>query len=229
MGSPVDVGFGNGVPLYAGLALTSHNDGIISTATLDNLFISGSFEYDLQNFSASVNLDKTVTLDWVTTVESNLEKFTIEHSSDNINFTDIESVAALNQGHFTEDYSSLDSNPSQGFNYYRLRMMTVAGIVRYSVLATVWISSLSSPTVYPNPVTYNGGSTTPLTAYVAQGDEEVKFVNVYDISGRAAFQITNTAKTGITEIPVSSLSNGVYIVEIITAQSVYKTKLVVRN
>jgi hypothetical protein len=229
LGSPVDAGFGNGVPVYAGLALTSHNNGVVSTATLDNLFISGSFEYDLQNFTASLNLDKMVTLDWVTTVESNLEKFTIEHSSDNINFTDIESVAAANQGHYTEEYSTVDSSPSQGLNYYRLRMMTVVGIIRYSALATVWINSLSSPTIYPNPVSYVAGSTAPLTAYVAQGDEEVKFVNVYDISGRTALQITNSSKTGLTEIPVSSLSNGVYIIEIITAQSVYKTKLVVRN
>jgi hypothetical protein len=229
VGTPVDAGFGNGIPVYAGLALTSHNNGVLSTATLDNLYISGSFEYDLQNFTANLNLDKTVALDWVTTVESNLEKFTVERSSDNITFTDIETLAAANQGHYTQEYSTVDNHPAKGLNYYKLRMMTVVGIVKYSALVSVWISTAVSPSVYPNPVSHVPGDSGPLIAYVAGGDEEVKFINVYDFAGRLAIQITNTSTTNLTEIPVSSLSNGIYIVEIKTAHSTYRDRLTVLN
>jgi len=229
VGSAVDAGFGNGTPVYAGFALTSHLNGMLSTATIGNLFISGSYDYDLQIFSASLNLDKTVTLQWTTTLESNLKEFVVERSSDNINFIEIETIPAVNQGRFTQNYSANDMSPLQGLSYYRLRMATNDGIIKYSSIVTVWISSLASPTVYPNPVSAISGSTTTLTAYVAKGDEEIKYVNLYDVTGRPAIQITNSSKTGLTEIPVSSLSNGIYIVEIITSQSVYRTKLTVRN
>jgi hypothetical protein len=225
----VDAGFGAGEPIYAGLALSSHNNEILSTATLDNLYISGSFDYSLQSFTASLNVDKTVTLDWVTTVESNLEKFTVEHSVDNVNFTDIATLAAANQGHYTQEYSTKDTIPVTGINYYKLRMMTVVGIVQYSALASVVVSEGSAPSVFPNPATPVTGASGPRAVYVTSGNEPVKFVNIYDLAGRVLLKITATGTSNVTEIPVSSLSNGIYIVEIRTAHSTYKERLIVVN
>jgi hypothetical protein len=232
LGNPTDVGFGNGTPIYMGLALTSHSNGVISTATLDNLSISGSFDYTLENFSGSLNLDKTVALQWSTTLESNLEQFVIERSGDNVSYSSLDSVSAVNQGRFAQKYSNIDLRPNQGFNYYRLRMVTNDGIVKYSAAVVIWINSLAAPTVYPNPTLSSSvgiNKALPQTVYIAKGDEAVLFINFYSISGTQVLRATSESSTGLTEISVSSLSNGIYIVEIITDKSVYKTKLTVRN
>ena len=227
VGNPIDVGFGNGTPLYSGFALTSHNNSVIATSTIDNLFITGSFEYELQSFNASLNLNKAVTLQWATTLESNIQKFIIEKSKNSGDYVTIDSTTAVNQGRFTQKYTRDDPSVSLGLSYYRLRMLTTDGITKYSAPVAVWVSSLASPTIYPNPAPEKGAQ----TFNVAQGDENepVKFVNLYDMSGRPVTNITSNSTTGITEISISSVPNGTYIVEIITSKTRYTTKLIIRN
>jgi hypothetical protein len=227
IGNAVNAGFGNGTPVYAGLALTSHNNGVISIAALDNLFITGSFEYELQSFTASLNLNKSVSLQWTTTLESNVQSFVIERALNGGFYNAIDTVSAANQGRFTQKYSSVDPSVVSGMYYYRLKMVTSEGIVKYSAVANVFVSSLSAPLVYPNPAPATGGQT--LT--IAQGDENepVKFVNIYDINGRLASKYTCTSTNGITEIIISGIPNGLYIVEVITTKSTYKTKVVIKN
>lgn len=227
VGDPVAASFGDGTPVYVGFAITSHNNGILSTAILDNLFITGAYEYALQTFTTSLNLDKTVNVQWTTTLESNVLKYVIERSTDMTSFTKVDSTSAVNQGHFTQNYSRQDSPSGTGYFYYRLKMITSDGIIKYSTVSAVYVSSNQSPSVFPNPAPATGSQ----TFSVAQGDENepVKFVNLYDINGRNVAQFSSSSTNGITELNISNLSNGVYTVEIITNRSTYKTKLVIRN
>lgn len=192
----------------------------------DNLFISGSFEYELQNFSASLSLDKTVTLQWATILESNVQRYSIERSWGNLNsFVKIDSVSAINQGKFTQTYHRTDGLPGAGLIFYRLRMTTSDGILRYSAPVNVWISDNAAPVVYPNPT-----DCAP-SVNITQGDvsDPVKFVNIYAASGQTVARITTTTTTGINSIAVNALPNGLYFLEIITEKTVYRTRLVVRN
>ena len=95
----MDVGFGNGVPVYAGLAITSHDNTILSTATVDNYtFTTGVLPVELLSFNADLNLSHKVDLAWTTTLEMNSSYFIIERSTSDYHFKAIDTVKALNNG-----------------------------------------------------------------------------------------------------------------------------------
>ena len=55
VGNTVDTGFGNGLPVYAGLAITSHDNAVLSTAHVDNYSLGGmSLPLKLISFTGSI-------------------------------------------------------------------------------------------------------------------------------------------------------------------------------
>lgn len=108
MGNPVDVGFGTNVPVYAGIALSSHNINYVTKATVDSYLFSGMLDIELQNFQATVSLENTVDLAWTTTLENNIQSFTVERSMDNLHYEDLDTVVAENNGNITLAYATED-------------------------------------------------------------------------------------------------------------------------
>jgi hypothetical protein len=53
VGTPVNSNFGNGAPVYAGLAITSHDNSTLSTAHVDNFTTGGVAELKLISFTAA--------------------------------------------------------------------------------------------------------------------------------------------------------------------------------
>jgi hypothetical protein len=222
LGNNLDAGFGDGTPVYAGLALTSHDNGILSTAKVDNCSIGGEQQLNLYQFTASLTLDKTVALNWITTLESNVLNFVIERSKqENTGYTPIDTIAAENGGSVTETYFAEDKSPSNGINYYRLKIISVDGSIRYSEVVAVRITDSKAPFLFPNPV--------KSVLHIFQGTEPIKFINLYDIMGRHVGSFSNPAGNNSINFPVSSYANGIYVIEIRTEQSVYRQKIVVSN
>jgi F5/8 type C domain/Secretion system C-terminal sorting domain len=221
LGNPVDAGFGAGMPIYAGLALTSHNDGILSVATVDNYLLGGAFQqFNLQRFTGSLNLDKTVTLGWITTIEVNLQSFIVERSTDMNHYIPIDTVAAVNNGAYTQTYHLDDKTPAV-INYYRLRITNMDGSVSYSEPVFIRVTSSNAPLLYPNPAKGQ--------VHVAKGTEPIRLINIYDLDGRLVKSFGNENNNAVMDLPVSSYANGIYILEIRTPQSVYRQKLLVVN
>jgi len=220
IGNQIDLGFGNGSPVYAGLALTSHNNYTLSTATIDNYSLTGIVSVNLQSFTGSLNLSKQVELEWTTTLEINISNFVIERSADNIHYTDIDTIAAVNSGRFTVNYQRRDDSPLNGINYYRLRITDIDGKITYSSLVVIRVTDSKAPLLYPNPA--------PQFVNIAAGTEVIKFVNIYDLAGKSVMRMNNTDNTGIITIRTGRMAAGLYIVEIRTASSIYREKLVER-
>jgi hypothetical protein len=221
VGQPTELGFGADLPVYAGLSVTSYSNTVLSKATIDNYMISGIMELELKSFTASVTLSKTVMLDWVTTLEGNIGSFTIEKSDNNINYTDVDSIAAVNKGKFVQNYSYQVMNPKKGVNYFRLRIRTLDGKISYSALVYVNISDSPAPTVYPNPAKEK--------VNVAQNTTDpIRYVRVFDISGALVKTINNEA-ANTPVLAITGLTNGIYIMEIKTATSVFRKKFVIAN
>ncbi len=222
-GDPVNAGFGgDSVPVYAGLALTSHDNNTLSTATVDNyLLTSGTLPLQLLSFTASLSLRQTVNLQWVTASEKGVKNFVIEKSSDNIQYKDLATVAAENSGEYAVTYNYEDKFPVQGINYYRLRITGLDGSVTYSAVAFAKLTGTKAPLLLPNPASN--------MLYITQGSETIKFINMYDISGRLVNRISNTGAANVISVPVNNLANSTYIVEMRTATTVYREKLVVYN
>ncbi|HZY78125.1 MAG TPA: discoidin domain-containing protein [Cyclobacteriaceae bacterium] len=226
LGNPVDVGFGTNTPVYAGIALTSHNINMLTHAKVDSYLFSGLLDVELQHFTATVNLENTVDLAWTTTLENEIQSFTVERSADNLHYNDIDTVAAKNDGNITLAYTSKDAKPPEGFIYYRLRITATDGRVSYSApvalsfMVGVGDTKEGLPVVYPNP--------SKARLYVKRGEEEIKMITMYDPAGKMVTHLEGDLEE-TTEIPVWMMANGIYVVEVRTRERVYRDKVVIRN
>jgi len=220
VGDPVDAGFGS-VPVYAGLALCGHNNSVLSVATIDNYQVYGTGQVALQNFTASLTLNKTVALQWITTLETNLQDFVVQRSNNNVNYVDIDSLPAVNNGEFTQTYNDEDKSPLPNINYYRLLITSLDGTKSYSAPVYVKVSTAVAPLLYPNPATQG-------FIHIEQGEDGIKAVNLYDITGRVVIGGKSSLTTTV-DIPVFPLVNGLYVIEIITEKAVYRERLIIQN
>jgi len=76
----------------------------------------------------------------------------VEKSFDGIHFTTANTVAANNAA--LSNYSWLDVQAAEGYNYYRIKSVDVNGKAEYSKVVKVFIGTpRKAITVYPNPVT----------------------------------------------------------------------------
>jgi hypothetical protein len=221
IGSTVDAGFGNGVPDYAGLAIVSHNNAILSTATVSNYSFSGGvLPVKLSSFNAALNLAHKVDVKWTTTLEMNSSYFIVERSTAGNRFEAIDTVKAVNNGSFTRVYHSIDNYPAIGNNYYRIKIVDIDGYTGYSALAFVRVNDVKSPLIYPNP--------DKAFVNVAKGSDEIKFITIYDITGKALIRVNNATGNNTIQIPATNLLRGTYIVEITTSTSIFRDKLLIQ-
>lgn len=114
----------------------------------DNAFI---LPVSVTNFRAQQNGDKAL-LSWMSNNETNIEKYVIERSADNMSYTVIGSVAALNSGTLGTPYTFTDLMPAEGKNYYRIKIVEKDGTTYYTNTQTLNFSRNSFIKVYPNPV-----------------------------------------------------------------------------
>lgn len=219
VGQPTELGFGADVPVYIGLSISSYSNTVLSKATVDNYLFSGIMELELKSFTASLTLSKTVMLNWVTTLEGNIGSFVVEKSADNLHYTDVDTVAAVNKGKFMNTYTYEVMNPYKGNNYYRLRIVSLDGKTSYSAPAYVNIGNSSAPTLYPNP------GKDKIT--VAQSTDPIRSLKIFDIGGALLRTINNSNND--TTITVTGLITGVYIMEIRTSTSIFRKKFVIIN
>jgi hypothetical protein len=221
VGNTVDAGFGNGFPVYAGLAITSHDNSTLSTAHVDNYVLGGTLPLKLISFTGRLTLNQTVALEWITTRETRTKYFVVERTKDNMYYKAIDTIYAENNGEFTQNYDATDYYPSLGMNYYRLKIVDMDGKISYSPVAAVRVAHTKAPLMYPNPA----------NSYVniAPGTDLIRQVTIYNILGKTILRIPNTSSQGLLKIPTYSFANGLYFVEIRTAEAVYREKLIVHN
>lgn len=92
-----------------------------------------------------------VLLEWTTQAEINSKQFDIEQSSNGESFTKIGSVLSTNQTAGLVSYRFIDSKPSIGANFYRLRMIDKNNQSSTSVVKRVDFEKASTVVLYPNP------------------------------------------------------------------------------
>ena len=221
VGNTVDAGFGNGSPVYAGLAITSHDNAVLSTAHVDNYSLGGVLAVKLISFAASLTLNHTVNLEWTTTRESKTNYFIVERTKDFWNYSTVDTIYAENNGEFTQNYETTDLHPLSGISYYRLKIVDMDGKASYSPIAAVRVATTRAPLMYPNPA----------NSYVniAQGADAIKQITIYNVVGRTVLRIPNASSQSIIKIPTYALSAGLYFIEIRTAKAVYRDKLIKAN
>ena len=138
----------------------------------------------LTSFTAKANKAGAVNLAWSTASEQNNAYFEVTRATDGVNFTKISQVAGSGNANTTQNYSTTDSKPVAGTNYYRLKQVDNDG--KFA------LSSIVSATV--------GLGNGNLTVSVAANRSAVKINYTAAADGNASFSIYNTAGVKLTTV-----------------------------
>jgi hypothetical protein len=199
------------------------NPTYFTLASVDNVL-----PIELKSFDATYKND-IVEIIWTTATEKNNAYFTVERSSNGLNYDSILSVKGAGDSKLILHYHEIDLNPLSGISYYRLRQTDYDGETKVSHVVRVENTGTkaSSISVYPNPS--------------ATGEDVfVKMVN--DHSTAAQLVICNVAGlvfySGEVDLTVAinirdlrltyNLERGVYLVKIVTAGLVDIKKIIIK-
>lgn len=160
---------------------------------------------------------------WTTELESHIEYFELERSSNGINFSPINRQDARNAAG-PNNYSFDDKSFLPGFNYYRLKIVEQGNVIRYSVIIkTVSESEERVLKVVPNPVVGNFSLT-----YTSQEKDRI-IIQIRDITGRLLHTLKEEVNKGQNVIYMQNLPNwnsGIYFISVQSKDEIKQTKFI---
>ncbi|MCX6317458.1 MAG: T9SS type A sorting domain-containing protein [Bacteroidetes bacterium] len=180
----------------------------------------------LMNFNAILT-DKTAKLNWKTSSEVNFNYFTVEKSTDGINFSDAGVVFATGSNNSETAYAMNDNlaNTDAPVVYYRLRMTDNDGSTSYSEIKMLRLTKQTQTTIslltYPNPAVNDLKITLPAT-----WQNKRAIFEIVNLNGQVVNRMEN-ANTSQTEMMnVAKLAPGLYVVRVTCEGQVAQQKIV---
>jgi hypothetical protein len=177
------------------------------------------------DFTATTdNTNQQVILNWSTTSEVNNNYFTVERSSDGIQFVPVKELPSKGNSSKVQSYSVADEKPLVGNSYYRIKQTDYNNNFTYSTILAINLSvSDISFGIFPNPS--NGES---ITLEIKTVEKEVLVV-VYDMIGNELFSKNATMEnTGNTYLdPSNKLLPGNYIITVSSDKQICRQKLII--
>ena len=160
-------------------------------------------------------------INWSTLSEENNDYFTLERSSDGINFESIDQIDGAGSSNKLINYQIIDKNPIKGISYYRLKQTDFDGETSYSNISSVNNNQHNNEVLkkgfilYPNPVKANENINISLIGDFINDD--IILVSIIDITGRMVynnvFKISKENKN-ITIPNSGSIKSGIYLLSI---------------
>lgn len=169
---------------------------------------------ELINFDATYESHEVI-LNWATAAETNNDYFTIERSTDGIDWKQILKIPAVGNSSTNQSYQQSDPNPYLGVSYYRLKQTDINNNYIYMPTKAVEIELLKDNdlTIYPNPassiITIEGAqaSLIDFRIYDFLGQEVTHFAHINAISNKKLVLNISTFPKGIyyikTDLTVS--------------------------
>lgn len=111
---------------------------------------ASKISFDLLNFTAIKNCG-AAELHWQTGSETGTSSFEIQRSRNGIDFESIGSVQAAGNSATIKSYQFTDPAAVDGQNYYRLKLISVNGRYKFSLLGNVKINKKGRSILSPNP------------------------------------------------------------------------------
>jgi hypothetical protein len=168
-------------------------------------------------------------LEWKTSAEINNHYFTIERSTDGVNFNGLETIESLaesgNSDHLLT-YTTTDRDVKAGTYYYRLLQTDLDGQTKD--MGTVLVIVKTDRDIFnvkPNPSTGIAEVT-----YECISDE-IAFLKIYDDHGQLVMVKDFVCHKGDNSISLdlSDKAEGIYLVSVSTSENIYKTRLVLSH
>lgn len=211
----------NNIACGSGYAHSCSNPSVYGPVTLSSagLVPGNTLPVVLVGFTALLNNDKTITLDWNTQMEVNSSSFEIERSADGESWTAIGSVMAKGNSSVVTNYSFTDAQPLSGTNLYRLRMIDLDNSYGYTDVKVIRTSVVSKISFFPNPareyvnVSLGAGSGTQVV---------VRLINP---AGQLLQEKSAESRAGvIISFPVGNYAPGLYILSVVGADGTRESR-----
>ena len=189
------------------LDLNSRFDGTIDLGPFEKI---GGLPIELLSFDARFD-GKKVELNWVTLSETGNDYFSIERSSNGVDFREIAQEQGAGDSEMARTYLIYDENPHTGINYYRLKQIDFDGSYAYSQIRTVEVRSGVEVSTFPNPVA------TELNISLTDFQERKIDFEIYHISGKRVYQGTADVNEGLVVVSLDNIKNlqpGQYMIRI---------------
>lgn len=185
---------------------------------------SSPLPISLLNFNASYFApNNSVNITWSTATETDNKLFTIEKTTDGVNYTEVATTPGAGNSDQVLNYSIVDETPSAGTSYYRLKQTDYDGNYTYSQISTVNIAASYNVTLAPNPV---GNAT---TLRYSSNDTQPLNVRIFDMSGQMVSEYNfSEVQAGENNfgINTSALPAGTYIMQLDNGNHVTSRKFV---
>lgn len=167
---------------------------------------------ELVRFVAQCNEDNVV-VRWTTWTETNNEFFTLERSTNGVDFEMVDIVDGAGNSNQPISYEITDYTPFPGTSYYRLKDTDTFGKEGYSDVIAVSCGETSNEFNFVNA--YEVDQTDLVVEFTAENNERFN-VMLYDMTGRIALDFSGTAVDGMNRvrIPAGDLARGIYIVNL---------------
>ena len=182
---------------------------------------------ELTSFNVRL-INKKVLVDWATASELNNDFFTIEKSSDNVNFFTLAVVNGSGTTSQAHQYQYLDDKPFGGMSYYRLKQTDFDGQSTTFPTVAVFNAARNKFDVFPNPspdhivtLSYPDRDLSNFEVFVQ--DITGKIIPSHTIAGERAGEM----KLVIDENHVSH--GGLFIVTAQSAEQTLKERLLISH
>jgi len=190
--------------------------------------VNNSLPLSLEGFTAKLD-NRKVVLDWETTMELNTSHFTIQRSTDGINFEDDAIVIAEGTSNVLKTYSYSENvyPVSNSLIYYRLKLVDISAGYRYSEVVYVkWDKegSQAGIQVYPNPAVSQIRVTVP-----SDWQDKTIAISIYNTGGILVKQLVSGKGTQTAAVEVADLPAGLYIVHSTTGNQGVVGKFIKMN
>jgi|GEM_PF-1003524 len=144
-------------------------------------------------------------LTWKTSSEINSSYFEVQHSLNARDWRALGRVSSVGDEASLRSYGFTDTEPNDGLNYYRLKMVDLDGSYEYSHIRSTSFEQSVTTTVFPNPVTD--------ILHISTSDwEHVSRVDILNTSGQTVYQ---SQKIPSQEVNLTALPAGIYLVKVI--------------
>ncbi len=195
----------------------------VATFTITNNCV---LPIELKDYTATYTGNYT-NIKWSTATEKNAEYFTVERSSNGVDYILLEKVPASLNSTSLKNYGTKDYSPNKkGTNYYRLKQFDVGNKEKFSKVITVDINEEAlEVNLVPNP------ASTDLDIELSNNFIG-KTVNIelYDVMGKKYVLKQNIhidGETKTTHLNLSELPKGIFFINVITEDfTIYKNKLI---
>lgn len=163
-----------------------------------------------------------IQVEWNTQNETNFDRYEVEKSTNGFNYSKTGTVVAKG----VSNYDWFDINPSNGDNYYRLKMIDKDGSFKYSSIIKVKISNTNKNvfTVAGNPITNK-----QLTLQLENVDKGNYAITIFNNAGQKMLSknIVHGGGSAIESISLNNFLAGSYQLTIIGGNKINVNKTIV--